>query len=433
MNILNKIVTRQFYTSCLSLLIPFLILRLLVKSYTNPNYRKRIGERFGIFSAKNVRPGGIWVHAVSVGETIGIAPVIQEFMRLHPNVAITITTTTPTGSIQVKKIFTDRVFHVYCPFDLPYAIKSFLDKIQPKLCILMETEIWPNIINLCQENNIYTILANARLSEKSRVQYAKLKNLTSQVFNQITCIAAQSSVDANRYIALGTKQELITITGSVKFDMHLPEMLIEQGRKIKQSILNRQVILAASTHKGEEEYILAAYKKILQQYPAALLLLVPRHIDRCNEIEKLIINDELFATKQIARKSANQTITTDIKILLGDTMGEMYLYLAIADLAIVGGSFVPIGGHNVLEPAALGLPVITGEYLHNFAEISSKMLQIKAMTKVANSQQLAAVICNWLGNPRLAHRIGQNGKQFVVDNKGSIAKLIDKMEHFYAI
>jgi 3-deoxy-D-manno-octulosonic-acid transferase len=425
--LLNKIFIPKVYTVSFYLLIPLLVLRLLIKSFKDPNYRKRIGERFGVFTAKDLKPGGIWVHAVSVGETIGITPAIKEFMHLHPGVPITITTTTPTGSIQVRKIFADQVSHVYCPFDLPFAINSFLSKVKPKLCVLMETEIWPNIINICQKNKIYVILANARLSEKSMLKYARVENLTKQVFNHISCIAAQSEADAKRYIALGTNPKLITITGSVKFDMNLPDLLIEQGKKIKQAIGNRKAILAASTHKGEEEYVLAAYKEILKKFPGTLLILVPRHVDRCKDVEKLLINDNLIYSK----KSANQAITAETNVLLGDTMGEMYLYIAMADITFVGGSFVPVGGHNMLEPAALGLPVITGEYLHNFADISSKMLQINAMSKVKNSHQLAEVVCKWLGNPELAISIGQNGKQFVAENKGSIARLINKMEYFY--
>lgn len=414
---------RLLYTLFLYLILPLTLVRLLWRSRKNPNYRKRWTERLGFFPAPESK-NGVWIHAVSVGETQAAEPLIKQLQSQHPELPIVITTTTPTGSDRVIKLFGDTVFHVYFPYDLPFCIRGFLRRVQPKILVMMETEIWPNLLVICQQQGIDTILANARLSEGSAKGYARLGKFTSQVFSKIGLVAAQSPADAERFLSLGVGSDRVRVTGSIKFDIKLPASLREQADVLRRQWGGRSVWVAASTHEGEDEVVLAAHRKVLAASPDALLVLVPRHPERFDRVAQL--------SKQLGFSTTRRTgKVPDIEktaVFVGDTMGELPLFLAAADVAFVGGSLVPVGGHNILEPAALGLPVIFGPHMFNFSTISHLLLAEGAAQQVSDSNGLAVIVSRWLDDASERARYGENGTRVFEENRGSLDRLFALLE-----
>jgi len=406
------------YDFCLTLLLPVLIIRLFWRSLKMQEYRQRILERFGIFTYSKA-PGGIWVHAVSVGESMAAIPMILKLRELYPDIEITVTTTTPTGSARIVNSLGRKVFHTYVPYDISWMVKKFLHKIKPSLLIIMETEIWPNIIAICQNNNIPVVLANGRMSAKSMQSYKKFFPWIKHSLNSLTKIAAQEQNDYNRYQELGARDNL-TITGNLKFDLKLPLAQIQAGVSVKTSWLERPVWIAASTHSGEEELVLAAHRQLLSQYPNLLLVLVPRHPDRFAAVAKLLSSQNYSYT----RRSSDARVEDVHQVLLGDTMGEMAFYYSLADVAFVGGSLVPIGGHNLLEPASCGIPVVTGPNLRNFSFISEKMLAMEAITIVNDTTELAQEVENLLANGDRCQKMRRNSELFLQQNQGALDRLI---------
>jgi 3-deoxy-D-manno-octulosonic-acid transferase len=414
---------RRLYTLIFYLALPAVLLRLLWRSLRAPEYRRRWAERFGIFSAFKL-DRSIWVHAVSVGEVQAIEPLVRRLIALHPDTPVVITTTTPTGSERVRKLFDTAVHHVYFPYDLPIAINGFLKRTSPRLLLMVETEIWPNLLALCSRAGIYTLLGNARLSEKSARGYARLGKFTRQTLGHIDLLAAQGQGDAERFVRLGVPAERVTITGSIKFDIHLPASLHEQAAVLRQEWGDRPVWVAASTHEGEESEVLAAHNKILESLPEALLVVVPRHPERFDRVAELC-GQKGFST---VRRSNQDRTRAETSVFLGDTMGELTLFLAAADAAFVGGSLIKRGGHNVLEPAALGKPIVFGPYMHNFAAISELLLKQDAASRVANSEELASLTGGWLADASERTRIGENGRSVVEQNRGAMERLLALIE-----
>ncbi|OCG13779.1 3-deoxy-D-manno-octulosonic acid transferase [Gilliamella sp. wkB292] len=415
------------YNLLLYIIQPFIWIKLLWRSRKAPAYRKRWLERYG-FCKRKVKPNGILVHAVSVGETIAAIPLVKALQQRYPDLPITVTTMTPTGSEQVKASLKDSVSHVYLPYDLPCALHRFLKIVSPKLVIIMETELWPNLISQCYKRHIPVIIANARLSERSAKRYAKLGKTISHLLAKISTVAVQNHQDGERFISLGLPKEHLAITGSIKFDINLTNQQQQQIIALKQQWqLNRPVLIAASTHTGEDEIILSAFKLLLQKHANLLLILVPRHPERFNTVEKLI-NDEGF---HYIKRSNQQIPTPQTQIILGDTMGELMVLYGIADIAVVGGSFVKHGGHNPLEPALHHIPIISGEHYFNFNVICEQLVADNAMIiSDSSANKLASLVDNLLTNPTHSKQIGEKAYHVLKQNQGALAKLLDIINHY---
>ncbi len=416
----------RFYTVLFHLALPLLIARLYWRSLRAPAYRRRIAERLGIFEGAPL-PGGVWIHAVSVGEVQAIEPLVRRLQKERPDLPITLTTTTPTGSERVQRLFGRDVFHRYFPWDLPWAVKRFLRQVQPSLLVMVETEIWPNLLDICHQQGIGTLLANGRLSERSARGYARLGSFSRRVFERIGLVAAQSEADARRFIELGVPPERVEVTGSIKFDLRIPASVQEQAQVMRRRLgEGRPLWIAASTHEGEEEQILGVHHQVLESHPRALLLLVPRHPERFDRVAALVRRRGFT----LARRSQDDAEDpTEAAVFLVDTMGELPLFLGVADLAFIGGSLVPIGGHNMLEAAAQGVPVIFGPHMFNFSAIAKLLLEQKAAIQVADPGQLADTVIRLLGDASERSRLGENGRQVVDDNRGALdhlGRLVDR-------
>lgn len=415
---------RQIYTLLLYLSLPLVFLRLLVRSLRAPAYRKRWSERLGRFVAPQ-HTGGIWVHAVSVGEAQAIAPLIRRLLSGHSDLPMTITTTTPTGSDRVMALFADDVFHVYFPYDLPFAVQGFLDRIQPRLLVTVETEVWPNLLFECERRKIPTLLANGRLSERSARGYAKLGGFTRAAFARITLLAAQAETDADRFVALGVPRERVRVTGSIKFDVRLAASIREQAQVVRRTWgSHRPVWVAASTHEGEDEQVLDAHQTIRRQVKHALLVLVPRHPERFERVVALCTGRGF----KVARRSKPEALGSKVSVLVGDTMGELVALLGAADAAFIGGSLVRSGGHNMLEAAAQGLPVTFGPHVFNFASVSKLLLDEHAAVQVEDTDQLAQLMVAWLTDASERSRIGLAGQKVVEQNRGALDALAEMVE-----
>lgn len=410
---------RFIYTVLLYILTPVIFLRLLWRSRKLPAYRQRWPERFG-YSSLHLQDS-IWLHAVSVGETLAAAPLVDALLTRYPHSSIVITTTTPTGSEQVQRLWGERVAHVYLPYDLPGAVYRFLDRARPCLGIIMETELWPNIVAACHRRDIPVVLANARLSERSARGYRRIAALTGEILKNLTVIAVQAQTDAQRFIALGAMPSHVKIVGNIKFDSKFPADLQLQAQALRaQWGAARPVWIAASTHAQEEEQVLAAYARIYQQLPDTLLVLVPRHPDRFREVENLCLKSGFMLKK----RSSQQPWPAEVNIYLADTMGELPLLYAASDVAFVGGSLVPTGGHNVLEAAAQGVPVIFGPHMFNFSLISQQLLDAGAAKCVANEEELSQAVIAWLLDPCTCNQAGSAGRRLVEVNQGALERLL---------
>lgn len=366
----------------------------------------------------------IWIHAVSVGEAQAAEPLIKRLIQGHPDLPVIVTTTTPTGGDRVGKLFGDQVQHLYFPYDLPIALNRFLNHVRPCLLVMMETEIWPNLLHLCKQKGIPTVLANARLSERSARGYGRLGAFSRRVFSDISLVAAQSPADAQRFMGLGVEPNLVRVTGSIKFDIKLPGSIQEQAEVLRRQWGDRQVWVAASTHEGEEALALSVHERLRKRYPDALLVLVPRHPERFEVVYNLAKKSDL----KVCRRSANQQECHEAGVFLGDSMGELPIFLAAADAAFVGGSFVPVGGHNILEPAALGVPVVFGPHMFNFSVISHLFLAEDAASQVANTDELEATLTVWLGDASKRAAVGEAGKRLVEENSGALDRIYGLIE-----
>jgi 3-deoxy-D-manno-octulosonic-acid transferase len=382
-----------------------------------PAYWQRWLERFGFFPPLPVQQS-LWIHAVSMGEVQAAVPLIKALQNQFPSILVT--TMTPTGSQRVREIFGNSVLHVYLPYDLPGAVSRFLNRSQPRLLILMETELWPNLLFTCKQRQIPVILANARLSAQSATGYQRIAGLTREMLNSVAAIAAQTELDAKRFINLGVAKKKVHVTGSIKFDSRLPVNFSEKAEALRRQWgIERPVWIAASTHEGEEQIVLNTFNQLKQHINNLLLLLVPRHPERFNRIADLCQQQGFI----IARRSKG-IVNTKTEIYLGDTMGDLPLLYAACDVAFVGGSLVPIGGHNLLEPAAVGLPVIVGPYTFECEEICRRILEAGAAQRVNDTKQLVQAVKMYLTDTKLQMETGEKGRLFVQRNRGALERLL---------
>jgi 3-deoxy-D-manno-octulosonic-acid transferase len=399
--------------------IPLIISRLWWRSLKNPAYRQRIFERFGFYTQTYVQ-NVIWFHAVSVGESEALFPLIRLIQTRQPKFPILITTTTPTGSARVQAVLGESVQHVYLPYDLPYVISRFLKVFKPKIAVIVETEIWANLFHACKKNQIPLYLINARLSEKSVNGYQKIPFLIVPSLCAITQIATQTEADKNRFIEIGANPQKVKNLGNIKFDTTISTEILLEGKNLKNKIFSKRfVFLAASTHDGEEIVLLDAYKNLKKQIPELILAIAPRHPERFSTVENLAKNLNL----QTVTRTSNQLCENETDVFLINTLGELKLFYATADIAFVGGSFTPIGGHNVLEPAAVGTPVLFGLEMRNFALIAEKMLAENAAIQCQNVAELETKIIELYNQPELRNLLISNAKDFVFQNQGATERI----------
>ncbi|MEK1838680.1 MAG: lipid IV(A) 3-deoxy-D-manno-octulosonic acid transferase [Pseudomonas sp.] len=415
---------RTLYTALFYLGLPLVAIRLWLRARKAPAYAKRIGERFSL-ALPAMKPDGLWVHAVSVGESIAAAPMIRALLQRYPTLPITVTCMTPTGSERIQALFANepRIQHCYLPYDLPCAAARFLDRARPKLAVIMETELWPNHIHQCAKRGIPVALANARLSERSAKGYGRFHKLTGPMLAEMSLFAVQTEAEAQRFRDLGARPETVEVTGSIKFDLTIDPRLLQRAGELRAQwqAQDRPVWIAASTHEGEDEVVLAAHRRLLANHPDALLILVPRHPERFNPVFELC-RQQGFAT---VRRSTGEPVTAGTLVLLGDTMGELLFLYALADSAFVGGSLVPNGGHNLLEPAALAKPVLSGPHLFNFLEIATQLRSAGALAEVDDAEGLALAVQRLFELPSDAQRMAEAGLKVMRTNQGALQRLLD--------
>jgi 3-deoxy-D-manno-octulosonic-acid transferase len=407
------------------LLLPYALGVLVWRGLRYPAYWHRWPERFG-FVPRPAASRTIWVHAVSVGEVRSAAPLVAELVVRYPEHRIVVTTMTPTGSQQVRDLFGERVSHCYVPYDFPDAVRRFLDRIRPEVAIVAETEFWPNIFAECGRRAIPLLLVNGRVSQASLRGYLRVPNVTRTMLASADLLCAQTPVDAQRLRNLGADPKLVHVTGNLKFDVELPHELLAEARALRDRWGRaRPVWIAASTHGGEERKVLAAFRALAQRYPEILLVLVPRHPERFGAVARLCRRRGF----EVALRSRTPgALPPGTEVLVGDTMGELQRLYAAADVAFIGGSLVPNGGHNLLEAAALGKPVIFGQHMFNFAEIAQLTLERGAGVQVNNGQELLETLTEFFADADKRDRAGEAGRKLVEENRGALQRTMRLLE-----
>jgi len=418
---------RIVYNVIFFLVVPILLVRLFWRGLREPAYRDRWYERFAYNLPPAPKERPVWIHAVSVGETVAATPIVDHLRKHFPAIPVLVTTTTPTGAATVASRFAGSVFHVYFPYDLPWVVNRYLTHFNPRLLILMETELWPNLLSYSRTRGTPVLIANARLSEKSTARYGRFPSITGAMLAAIDCFAAQGSGDRERFVSLGADPAAVVITGSLKFDIELPPSILETGQALRRFLgVNRAVLMAGSTRDGEEELLLQVFSELRSRHPDLLLLIAPRHPERFDSVAELCRNRGY----RVIRHSTGEPCPPETDIFLIDSMGELPSFYAAGDVAFVGGSMVPRGGHNVLEPAALGVPVAVGPYTYNFSDIVGMLESVGALIVAEDVRALVSCLDGWLGSSDARDRAGAAGKEIVGKNRGVAAKItqiVDKM------
>ena len=415
---------RHLYSLLFYLITPFILIRLLYRAWKAPAYAARWMERFGFFNCVDLKKP-IWVHAVSVGETIAAVPMIKSLQQRYPDRDIVVTTMTPTGSERVQTLFGDSVYHVYAPYDLPGSVKRFLRKVKPEMLIIMETELWPNIVHYTALTGASVILANARLSERSARGYQRVRFIAQPMLRALTRVVAQNAADAERFKLAGAEDGSVVVSGSIKFDFSVDPALSDKSRDLRSRWgAKRPVWIAASTHQGEDQPALDAHKKLLKKWPNALLIIVPRHPERFKSVYQLCCN----AGYKTAKRSSNDSLDETVQVMLTDTMGELMLFYAAADVAFVGGSLIESGGHNPLEPAALRMPVIMGPHIFNFEGICHELSAAGGLKFVGSAELLAERVGEFFEDESYRQEVGLVAHSVVEANRGSLERLLEEID-----
>jgi len=419
---------RFIYTLTLYLLTPFVVYRLAARGFKYHGYFARWRERFGFFVDPGIQ-NSIWIHAVSLGEVNAAVPLIEALMRRFGDSQFVITTVTPTGSDRVVQLFGDRVFHVYLPYDLTTAVRRFLDRVRPRLAVIMETEIWPNLFMTCAERDISIVVANARLSEKSLRGYWPIQPLVRRAIRCASFVAAQSMSDEVRLRLLGAAEPKLAVVGNLKFDMNVPDDVREHGVAFRRAAGGaRPVWIAASTHEGEEMIVLKAQAAVLRRFPDALLLIAPRHPERFKPIAAAC-RAYGFRT---ATRSEQGAADPACQCFVIDSMGELLAFYAAADVAFVGGSLVPVGGHNLLEPAALARPVIVGPQTFNFAEVTEDLIAAGAAMRIMEGDALGPAVVRLLSREVERRSMGDAAHAVMERERGAVARTMAIVEQVLA-
>lgn len=434
---------RFLYILALYLAAPLICAVMLWRGIRDRSYRINFRQRFGF--GEPLEPHGIWVHAVSVGEVQASAALVSTLRERYPQVPIIVTTLTPTGAERARVLFKDLAHVRYIPFDLPGSVRRFFNRVQPRLAVIFETELWPNLYHECGRRRIPLVLASARISQRSASRYSRLGNLFRDALSRGIVIAAQGEGDADRFRSLGADPQHTHVTGNIKFDFGLPPDIAARGRRLRERYgAARPVWVAGSTHAGEEEMILEAHRLVRRAHPRALLVLAPRHPTRFSEVVDGLRREGVrFVQRSQDREAlevsapADPSVPTDSNmsaaaatadVLLVDTLGELLDFYASADVAFVGGSLVPIGGHNLLEPAALGIPVLTGPYNSNGEDIARMLVARGAAEVVQDTSELGRRVDLLLSDPDERARIGELGRACVDNNRGALSKLLGLIE-----
>ncbi len=396
---------------------------LLWRSLSDRRYRENFGERFG-FGPPQV-PGGVWLHAVSVGEVQACAPLVSALRRRHPQLPLTVTTFTPTGAARARALFGDIAQVRFIPFDLPASVHRFLGRVQPQLAVIFETELWPNLYRACRRLRIPLVLASARVSARSVGRYRHLGGLIRDTLAGAQVVAAQGAADAERFRALGADPGATHVTGNLKFDFELPADIAARGAALRREFApERPLWVAGSTHGGaEEQALIDTVRRLREVAPGTLLVMAPRHPQRFGEAAQALTQSGIDFVR---RSGAAGTLGREVLLL--DTLGELLDFYAAADVAFVGGSLVPVGGHNLLEPAALGVPILTGPHTHNGADIAKLLIERGAAHVVSGPAELAAELTALWRDPALRARMGEAGRACVDSNRGALAKLLALIE-----
>jgi 3-deoxy-D-manno-octulosonic-acid transferase len=414
---------RVLYSALAMLLAPIAFLAVLVRGLRQAEYWRSPGERFGW--GRTLDAPSIWLHAVSLGEVSAAAPVVRELRARHPGVPFVLTTATPTGRARAAELFGADVDVRFLPYDTPGSVRRFLSRIRPRVAIIMETELWPNLLYACARREVPVAIASARLNARSVSRYRRFGRLFTDAVAQAALVAAQTAEDARRFVAVGASPERTRVIGNVKFDMQFGAEVIERGLALRADYLGaRPIWVAGSTHAGEEETLLIAHAELVRTVPDALLVLVPRHPQRFESVASMLARHGA----RFDRRSNAQSVRTESQVLLVDAMGELTALYAAADAAFVGGSLVPIGGHNLIEPAALGVPVITGPYTANSGDIAAQLIAAGGAVEVADSAALAQAVRRLLADPAERDRMGARAREFVTLHRGSLARLLALIE-----
>ncbi len=410
---------RFIYNTLIYLAAPIAVLVQLWRGLRDPSYREGFAQRFGL--GPSLPPGSIWVHAVSVGEVQASEPLVRALLARHPGRRLVLTTVTPTGVARARQLFGDGIDLRYVPMDLPGAVRRFFDRVQPSIALILETELWPNLFAECGRRHVPLVLASARISPRSVGRYRRLVSLFREVLSHGIVIAAQSEEDAARFLSIGAAAERTHVIGNIKFDFQPPVDVEERGASWRAANASgRPIWVAGSTHDGEEVQLLEAHRQVLARHPDALLILVPRHPNRFQEVQSLLEKSGV----RFQLRSSGQRVQADTSVLLGDTMGELMVFYAAADVAFVAGSLVPIGGHNLLEPASVGRPLLTGPYNFNSEGVMRLLVEAGAARKVANAAELASCVLTWLDNPAAAAAVGGTARAVLDANRGALERLL---------
>ena len=412
--------------------LPVIWLLLLLRSIKQTAYRQRLSERFGLLP-RELKSGGIIVHAASVGEVIALKSFIMQLLETKPKTVITVTTFTPTGSEQVSKLFGDRVQHCYLPLDSTFCIAAFLNKLKPKAMVFMETELWPNLIAQSRDHGIKLLLINGRLSQKSMNSYSKIVWLIAPTINIFDKVLCQSQVNYDNFLALGADASRCQISGNVKFDISVNQAVKDKQQELARFVEDERLIwVVASTHKGDEKIALNAFALLLKNVPQLLLIIVPRHPERFNEVAELC-HDRGYS---ITRRSTQEKVTSDKKIWLLDTLGELLPICALASVVTMGGSFSAIGGHNPLEPALFKKPIVVGPNMSNFAEVMQQLIAEKGIVQLEDKgdsddrnicDELFHEINAILMSEETQQALGESAHRVVTENQGASQRTLKQL------
>jgi len=414
----------RFLYICIAYLIaPLFVGAMVLRGFRDRMHWRGFWQRFGF--GEPVRSRSIWVHAVSVGEVQAGVPLVEALLKRFPDIPLVLTTVTPTGRARAEALFGSRADVRYVPIDLPGSVRRFFQRVQPQLAIILETEIWPNLYHRCGRLGVPLVLASARISPRSVTSYRRLVGLFRETLSHGIFIAAQSAEDAERFVSIGANPTRTHVVGNIKFDFGYPPDMEARGRELRTQLgTNRPVWVAGSTHAGEEELLIDAHVQIRQRFADALMVLVPRHPPRFGEVANLLrARGVSFVTR-----TSKHSVSADTQVYLLDTLGELPAFYAAGDVAFVGGSLVPIGGHNLLEPAALSLPIVAGPHNFNSADIAQMLVEHGAVRIVNDAAQLAEVVAGLFADPATRTTMGASGRKAMDGNRGAVARLMQFLE-----
>lgn len=412
---------RPLYTVLFYLALPVVLGRLYWRGIKAPNYRQRWQERLGFYSPRDQKPV-MWLHAVSVGEVEAAVALVRLLLARQSECGVVITTTTPTGSARVQALFGDQVEHVYLPYDLPPVVERFLTHFRPRCAVFMEKELWPNLFTACRNRQMPLYVINARLSARSALAYLKIPALIQPTLACINIIAAQTEDDRQRFIEIGARSEQVRVLGNLKFDLSIDAALLEDGVALKRRLFGERFVwIIASTHDNEEAQLLAVYRRLKPAIPSLLCMIAPRHPERFDVVDGWCL-EQGFA---VVRRSLGQALSAETDIYLADSLGELKLLYAAADVAFVGGSLVEVGGHNVLEPAAIGVPVLFGPQMFNFQEIAERMLAMDAAIQCQTVDDIADAILDLYQHLETRQCLVRHAQAFVKQNQGAVSRIAE--------